>query len=286
MTVTNWQTTFINGKEYLVIEVAQLRVPLEWDPSSNVFIAVAAPTGGLLNFPALVRGDDGVTPDIDSVINFAALEPDDPTPDYASWTKVNPTLYRLNLGLHIGEQGPPGSMTILNATDLTGTPIAGDLIVVNPSVSGFQYQAQKVGDRYLPGTIANTPSGQASYTLCQVTVPPQRFDWRPTVEAQCVITGTGPDVIVDLVARLGTGSAGETGGNFVGKGFGIKGINPDGIATILTPGPPVGSPDNYDKVLAGNAAVIYLRAERRTGGNTFTTSASTTWCRVKVEPVL
>jgi hypothetical protein len=45
MPVTNWNTTTIDGKQYLVIDMAKLRVPLDWDPSSNVFLAVAAPDG-------------------------------------------------------------------------------------------------------------------------------------------------------------------------------------------------------------------------------------------------
>lgn len=283
MAVSNWNVTFINGKEYLVIDVAQFRIPLEWDPSSNMFIAVAAPTGGLGNFPALVQGDDGATPDIDSVINFEALEPDDPTPDYASWTELSPNVYQLNLGLHKGETGDPGSVTILDATDIapTPTPIKGDLLVVNASASGFLYQAQKVGDRYLPVAINNTPSGNAAYTLAQVQIPAQRFDWRPVVEGQCVITGTGADVTVDLVVRL----SGETGGNIIATGFGPSGQNLTGISTILSSCPPANSNDAYDKVLAGNGVWLYLRAERRTGAATFTTSASTTVFKVKVDPV-
>jgi hypothetical protein len=79
VTVTNWNVTTIDGQQFLVIDVAKIRVPLDWDPSSNVFIAVAAPTGGVLNYPVLAKGDPGVTPDIDTVINYTALSWDDPT---------------------------------------------------------------------------------------------------------------------------------------------------------------------------------------------------------------
>jgi len=93
------------------------------------------------------------------------------------------------------------------------------------------------------------------------------------------VTGTGTDVQVDLVARLDN----ATSGNIIGRGISRAGQYPPPI--ILTPGPPAGSVDGYDKVLAGNAATIYLRAERQTGTDTFTTSASTTLFSVEVNPV-
>lgn len=281
MAVTNWNITYINGKEYLVIDVAQFRIPLEWDPNSNMFIAVAAPTGGLGNFPALVKGDDGESPQIDTTINFTPLEWDDPTPNFASWSELSPNVYQLNLGLKTGQPGPDGLMDILEASDIVGTPNAGDLLVINPSGNGFVYQSQKIGDRYYPATIRNTPSGNPAYTLCAITVPPQRFDWRPNVSGQTIITGTGPDVIVDLFARLNN----ETGGPICGTALGQAGVNPP--THVLVDGPPY-SPevsDSYDRVPANTAATLYLRAERRSGGNTFTTQASSTRFRVRVEPI-
>lgn len=246
-----------------------------------MFIAVAAPTGGLGNFPALVQGDDGDTPNIDTAINYQALQWDDPTPNYASWTELSPNVYQLNLGLHEGEPGPPGTLTILDAGDLDGTPLAKDILIVNPSASGFIYQAQKVGDRFYPSTINNTATGNPSSTLCQVLIPPQRFDWRPSVEGACVITGTGTDVIVDLFVRLNS----ETGGNIVGYAFGQSGMTPPThVLSSGWPGTTVVT-DSYDRIAAGNGATIFLRAERRSGANTFTTSASTTGFRVIVNPI-
>lgn len=281
MPVTNWNTTYINGKQYLVIDVAQFRVPLDWDPSSNMFIAVAAPDGGLGNFPALVRGDDGRTPDIDATINFAALDFDDPTPDSASWSEISNNLYRLNLSLHKGATGSVASYNLIDADDIAGTIGAGKIIVVNSGATGFEYAHPKVGDTFWPATIVNTPSGNAAYTLCQVSVPAQNFDWRPDVSGWCVITGTGADVQVDLIARLNN----ATSGNIVGRGRGHVGVNSEGFATVLTSGPPAGSADAYNKVSSGAAATIYLRAERQSGSNTFTTSGTGTQFGVRVRPV-
>jgi hypothetical protein len=279
--VTNWTTSVIDGREYLIIEVAQFRIPLDWDPGSNMFIAVASPDGGLGSFPALVQGDDGATPDIDLTINLSVLDYDNPLPDAASWTEISENLYRLNLTLHKNAPIDFTSFNLGDADDLAGSKTAGYAIVVNPSASGYEYQALKVGDEYWPATIVNTPSGNAAYTLCSVSIPAQPFDWRPDVSGWCVITGTGADVRADLVARLND----ATSGNIVGRGRGLIGTNASGIATVLTGGPPAGSASTYNKVNAGDAAVIYLRVERTTGSNTFTTTGTDTWFKVRVRPI-
>jgi hypothetical protein len=283
MPVMNWNTTVIDGREYLVIEVAQLRIPLDWDPSSNVFIAVAAPTGGVLDYPALVQGDDGDTPDIDTTINFTALEHDDPDPESASWTETSPNVYRLNLALRNGSPGEDGD-TILDPGDYTGAT-AGKILVVNSAEDAFEAATQKVGDWYYPSTINNTPSGNSAYTLAVVGIPAQDFDWRPDVSGQCLITGVDTDVAVDLLARLD----GETAGNVVGRAIGATELSATTHVHpthVLSSGAPwSGYVDAYDKVLTGNSATIHLRAERRTGTSTFTTSNSTTFFRVRVSPV-
>ena len=278
MPVTNWNETIINGKRYLVIEVAQLRVPLDWDPSSNVFIAVAAPTGGELNYPALAQGDDGATPVIDTAINFTPLAYNDVTPDFASWTETSPNVYKLNLGLHKGAPGAPGD-TVLDPSDFAGS-LPGKVIVVNPANNAFILQTQKVGDWFYPASISNASTGNPEYTLCVVSIPVQDFDYRVTCEGQCVITGTGTDVWAYLRARLN----GETGGNIVATGFGAMGVSPP--THILVSGYyGMGSISSFDKVLAGNAATVHLRVERQVGTGTFSTSASTTSFRVKVDPL-
>lgn len=282
MAVTNWTTTYIDGKQYLVIEVAQFRVPLDWDPSSNMFIAVAAPDGGLGGFPALVQGEDGVTPDIDTSIVLTALDWDDPTADSASWTILSENVYQLNLALHKGSPGDPSAFNLEDAENLTGTPAIGNMIVVDEAGTGFAYATPKVGDEYWPATIDNTPSGNAAYTLCAVAVPAQPFDWRPEVSGWCVIDPTGlGNAQIDLIARLNDATA----GNIVGRGKAPTGLNAAKVATVLTSGPPAGSSTTYNQVDAGDTATIYLRGERQSGANTFTTSGTDTYFNVKVRPI-
>jgi hypothetical protein len=285
MSVINWNTTIIDGKEYLVFDVAKFRVPLEWDPSSNMFIAVAVPDGGIGNFPALVKGDDGDTPQLDTAINNTVLEYDDPTEDFMSFTETAPNIYQLNASQRTGPEGPAGTMTILEADDLTGALTPGRTFVVNATGDGVEIVARNVGDRYLPAVIEPTPSGNAAFTLCPIGIPAQSFDWRPSVEGQCIVTGTGADVRVDLIARLSTSGIvnGETAGPEVARAFGQTGVNPP--THIFSSCPPPGSSTTYDKVLAGNSATIYIRAERQAGAQTFTTDDDTSRFAVRVNPI-
>ena len=281
MPETTWNTTTIDGVDYLVIDTAKFRVPLDWDASSNMFIAVAAPTGGLGNFPALVKGDMGDPPTLDT-ISFTALDPEDPTPDSASWTETSPGVYALTLVLHKGPKGDNGD-TVITPSDF-GTPIYKKIPVVNATLDDFELQTQLVGDRYVPGTLSNTPSGNPNWTLGAVSIPAQDFDWRPMPYGQCLIHQTNHDARVDLIARLND----ETSGNIVGRGYGRATTGYESLdqIVVLSGGPPAGASSTYDKVLAGYAVTVYLRAERQAGTSTYTTTADTTYFGVRVCPVL
>ena len=283
MPTTTWNIVEIDGKDWLVMDVAKFKVPLDWDPSSNMFFAVAVPDGGLGSLPVLAQGDPGVTPDIDTVVDLDPLDWDDATPASAGFTETSPNVYRLDLALHEGAPGADGTSEL--DPDAYGTPVHKKQLQVNATADGFEYITPKVGDRHGPASINNTPSGNAAYTLCSVSVAAQDFDWRPHVEGYCVITGTGADVRVDLLARLQVGAvSAETSGNIVGRAVqAVAGQNPP--THVLSAGPHAGAADSYDKVPAGETAVIYLRAERQSGGDTFTTSNSTTRFNVWVEPV-
>jgi hypothetical protein len=267
----------------LVIDVAKIRVPLDWDPSSNVFVAIAAPTGGVLNYPVLAQGDPGVTPDIDSTINFTPLTWDDPAPDSASFTETSPNLYRLNLSLHNGTPGDDGD-TVLDPGDFAGAA-PGKIIALNSAATAFELQTPKVGERAFPSTYNSTPTGNPSYTLCSVGIAAQNFDWRPECFGSCKVTGTASDVRVDLFARLGTTGIAtpETAGNIVGRAIGGTGVTP--ATHTLIPALPEGVSGNHDRVLAGNTATVYFRAERVAGTGTFSTSNTDTTFWVKVNPI-
>jgi hypothetical protein len=271
-----WTVVTIGGVDYWEIETARFRVPVDWVPGSQMFIAVAS-GGGSGNFPAAIQGDPGEPPDLTSAVVLTVLEPDDPTSDSSSWVETSPGVYQEHRTIHKGAKGDDGD-TVLDVTDF-GTPLPGKIVVVNADSDALEYQTQKVGDRYWPASIANTPSGNVAYTLCSVAVAAQDFDWRPTVSGQTVVTGTGANVRVDVIARLNN----ETSGNIVGRGFGVAGVGP---ATVgLSAGPPAGSASTYDKVSAGAGATIYLRVERQSGTDTFTTSGSTTHFSVRATPI-
>lgn len=283
ISVTTWNTTTIDGKQYLVIETAQFRVPLDFDPTSNVFIAVAAPTGGLGNFPALVKGDPGKHAEFDDQITLTALEYDDPTPDSANWVTITPgdddtsPVYRLELSLHKGAPGTDGT-TAIDISTVGGTAAAGRTLVVNSTVDGFDFAPMKVGNLYVPASLGSTSAGNPNSTLGGVGLGPFDFPWRPIVHAHTIVTPTGANVRVDMIARLN----GESGGNDVGRCFGIAGATE---RLVMTAAPPPGSADGYNKVAAGDEATVHLRVERQSGDQTFTTSASTTRFGVEVLPV-
>jgi hypothetical protein len=250
-------------------------IPLDWDPSSNVVLLVAAPTGGVLDYPALATGDPGATAIIDNAINFTALDATDPTQDSANFTTLSPGVYQLNLTLHRGPAGLAALLQISTASDLSGTPIAGYTIVLNSTLNGFVYTPVKVGDLWLPATISNTASGNPVSQLCVVGVLQQPFDWRAQAVGYTVVTGTGTDVITDYVARLNA-----TNGNDIGRCPGITSTE----RLTLSDVPPAGSADTWTRIHAGAAANIYFMAERQTGTNTFTTSNTTTRAGVRVCP--
>jgi hypothetical protein len=257
------------------------RVLIPIDPSTGVAQLLLRPQGGMgVAIPAIAQGDPGATPTISTTINLTELAYDDPTAASAEWVETSPDTYELSLELHAGEPGTAGTnATIIGASDLTGTPTYKDVITVNSSADGFEYTTPKVGDRHIPATISSIGAGSANATLCTITVPAQDFDWRPRVHGFCVIAGTGADVQMDLLARLDV----ETTGNIVARGKAKAGVGPE--TCVLIPGPAAGSAATYDKVNAGNAAVIYVRAERQSGTETFTTSSTTSQFSVEVHPI-
>jgi len=250
---------------------------LDWDPSSNVFIAIAAPTGGVLNYPVLAQGDPGVTPEIDTVVDFIPLAWDDPTPASVSFTETSPNVYQATISLHEGIPGVNGD-TVLDPGDFAGAA-PGKVIVLNDAATAFELQTQKVGDRYYPASYNSTPSGNPGYTLGVVGIAAQDFAWRPECHGAALVVGTDADVRVDLYARLD----GETDGNIIGRAMGGTGINPP--THTLIPRLPAGASTDYDLVLAGQTATIHFRAERVVGTGTFTTTTTDTDCWVKVNPV-
>lgn len=286
MAVTNWNVVVRNGRRWLIVDVAQFQIPLDWDPSSNMIIAIAAPDGGFGAFPGLVKGDDGPAPQLVAGA-FNALAATDPTPDSYNITQTGVTpqggpIYRVDVALHKGANGTPGGTVLHTATDLSGTAVPlKSIMVLNSTSDGFVYQSQKVGDRYYPATIVGAPSGQSVFTVATVSVPGQPNDWRPEPGGWTVVTGDGADIAVDYVARLSA-----TSGNDIGRATQRAGQYP--ATHTLMGGCPPNIADGYDRVAAAAATTstnIYFNVEKQSGANSFTTQASTTRAWVKVRPI-
>lgn len=286
MPVTAWNTAVIDGANYLIIDLAKLRIPLDWDANGNVFLAVSAPDGidgdALFSYPALVKGDNGDPPNLDEVVDVTMLDFDDPTPDSAQMVPVGPNTYQFKTTQRRGPEGPPGALTIHLADDLVGTMTPGSTLIVNSTGDGFVVAGRKVGDWYV-GNPIDTPTGNPSFTNCVVPVPAQNTDWRPRCDAFTIAdAGLGIDCVTDFVARLNVGTGPlNTGGNELARCIGMTWKE----RLILAGGPPSGSPDTWDRVPAGQPANILFRVERTAGWDTATTSRTTTRCRVKVDPV-
>jgi hypothetical protein len=293
----NWNVTTIDGVKMLVINTAQFRVPLDWSPDSNMFIAVAAPNAavpiGTGGFPALVTGAPGPAPIISPDINFTSLAFGSSTPDSASWSVIGTNQYQLNLALHLGATGLTGpSAAVMSASDVVGSGSAtpAQMLVVNPAATGFVYASQRVGDRFVPASIASCASGNPLFTLCSVPIPAMPFDWRPEVSGSVPITPTGLDLTVDLIARLSNTDldGGQANGPEVGRAIGLPAgswlTGPTPYTLSLESGPPPGSADTFDRVPKGQIATVYLRIERQTGSATFTTSGGTSRFKVRVAP--
>lgn len=279
-----WPIVTFNDAEYYKGEGVTL-IPV--DPTTGVAIFMIKRDGGIASgVVGIEQGDPGVHAEIDSTINFTALDPDDPTEDSASWTELTPgsgstpQVSRLNLALHKGEPGDDGS-TSIDLDTIDGTAAAGKIIKANSDADGFDWAFEKVGGRFIPASadsVANSGSGDDNSTLTTIGIPAQNTDCRVMPVGYTIVTyNGGTDVRVDLVARLN----GETGGNIVGRCQGIGGTE----RLMLAPISPAGSADTFDKVSAGNAATVYIRTEKQGGANGYTTSKSTTLLGVWVIPV-
>ena len=130
---------------------------------------------------------------------------------------------------------------------------------------------------FFPGVVNNTAPGNPSKTLAQIPIPSRPWARRVRPVGYTVMTGEGPDVRVDLVARLN----GELGGNIVGRCPGIAQTE----RLILIPGKAAGAADTFDVIPAGQPGTVYIRTERQSGSVTYTTSADTSLFSVEALPL-
>lgn len=272
------------GKQWYVWDF-KAKWSYPFDEDSPVFLLAAPPGGiGVANAPFLVKGDPGTNALISEAIDFTALAHDDPTPDSAEFVELVPgssttsQVSQLVLKLHKGAPGDDGGTT-LDVADY-GTPVAGRILVVNSAADDFEYAPQKVGGRYWPTSVSEAGSGTtAGHTIATIAVPSNTipFAWQPRVSGTAVITGSGADVKVDLIARLNA-----TDGAVVGRGYGIGGTTD---RLTLVSGPDTNASAASITVAANAAATIYLRTEKQSGSETYSTGASASRFCVEVVPV-
>lgn len=275
----SWPVT--SDGQYYIFD-GQVLIPV--NPSTGVAQLILRPQGGMLiGVPAIEKGDPGVPATLDTVVNFTPLDYDDPTAASMSVTEITPPtestpgLYQINAALHEGAPGDPGA-ALITPSDY-GSPAYKKLLSVDSGGTDFELVYPKIGDSHTPASLNNTASGNPNSTLGVISIAANTypFDWRPRVYAHTVVVGEASDVRVDLVARLN----GESGGNVVGRCPGIAQTE----RLILSPGKPAGSGDSWDRVAANAAATIHLRCERQSGSVTYTTSATTTWLSMEVQPI-
>jgi len=241
-----------------------LRVPKNWTPESGIFVAVAPP-GGIANFPAAAKGDNGFTPNFRN-IDVTELDWDDPTDLSATFsivspgTSTTPPVYDLAMTLRRGQPGDDGTMTLLGASDLDADPIAAGYIFAVKSTGegtwGAELVAQRVGNTYWPTAVETALSNATgSNPRASVTIPPQPFPYRLLCQGQQELSPDGTDVQVDLVARLNA-----TNGPVIARGFGLA----NGARQILdlAAAPPVNSAGGFGQIAAGVGAVVYFRNEQ------------------------
>lgn len=265
------------------------------NPETGIAYLILTPEGGFGNLPFLATGESGKPPIFDS-ITMTEVDPDEPLPTpnpiVTTVSEGGPGVaahYTMQFFIHAGQKGDTGTILISSAADLATSPVLsssteGYHIVYRHSDGKWVPTAPKIGNIYIPSSILATAYNTTPQRLLSsISIPAQQFDWYPRAFAQVAVTGAA-DTRVDLVARVNDPASGAQ----VGYSKGLTGATPP--VNVLIPAPPAGEsmPGPYGKVLAGNPATIYLRAEQKgAGSGSWSTPASpdTTFC-VEVVPVL
>lgn len=281
MPVTAPIVTDTDGKTWYIWDF-RAKFAYPFDPDAPVFLLAAPPGGaGIANAPFLIKGDNGLPALIDPEIDFVALEYGDSTPDSAELIELTPAtettsqVSQLKLRIHKGAPGSDGTSVL--DPDAYGTPIPGRLLQVNATSDGFEYTAQKVGKRYWPASVTEAGAGttsNANITVISILANTVPFDYQIECAGEAIVTAAGSDCRVDLVARLNSIT-----GPVLARGYGMAGTS---ARITLTDGPDTGTATNTVTVAANAAATIYLRTEKQSGTDTYSTGASPTRFLVKV----
>lgn len=278
-----WPKT-ADGQWYL--SEGQVLIPVSGAGAALIHIR---PAGGMIagGMTAIAKGDPGDPFRLHSTVTVTELAADDPTAAGASWTTITPPSaedpgeYALNLTLHKGADGEDGN-TVLDPADFGGG-LPYQVIRLDAAGEEFELADVPLAECKWPAAILDVGSGNPQKTMAVVSFAARPWARVLEVSGYTVVVGEGADVRVDLVARLGTGSAGsETGGSVIARCVGVA----QNDRLQFSAGPAAGTADEGFIVPAGTAPIVYIRLERQSGSLTYSAAASVSRFMVKATPVL
>lgn len=264
-----YPTVTFGGRTYYQIETMTL---VDLDPQGRTIFLAGTPQGGSGAFGPLVKGDPGVPTVFQEGGDFTPLAHNDPTPasfsvvEVSPATPTSPQVVKIVAALHEGAPGADGT-TAIDLSTITGTKGPGRMLVVNAAQDGIAFAIPRIGGMHWPASLADAPAGTtATFQIGAISVAAgtYAFDWRPRINASCLRGGSGPDVRVDLVARLGA-----TNGPVVARAEGLAGSSD---RLIVTSGPDAGAANSVNLIPANQAATVYLMSEKQSGADTYWTS--------------
>lgn len=273
------------GRPAFVVGLSECAFQVEEDGTiSNLFLAAAAPQGGLArglsNIPALLKGPPGFS---STFVNGSTtiLAHDDPTDMFfdvqpiADPTDISGPVYEINVAL---KQGPPGNdgAAILDPEDY-GTPVYGQQLTVAAGGEDLELTYPKVSALHLPTSISSAPDGstaEVTMAVFDVAAGLYNFDWKPAFKGNAVTIASSTDCQVDLIVRKDD----ETGGNIVARGFGLSGVTkwqPNLVSKVES---------GTNVVTAGSAATFYVRTKRMSGSATYGAANTSAAFEMQVVP--
>lgn len=280
MPTTGTIVTEPDGRQFILVDW-RAKFPYPFDPEAPFFLMGAPPTG-VGNLPLLAKGDPGQSALIDTTVDRTYIEFDDLTPESAQWVELQPATdtqpqkVRLKEVVRRGKPGKDGTSKLAPAD--YGTPVAGRFLVLNSTATEFEYAAVRVNGRRWPTAVTEAGAGSSGgKTLAVVAIAANTYAYPVQVKVTggTVVTASGPDCKVNLVARLNSDT-----GPVVGICPGIGGVTD---RLILIDGPDTNTAAATVTIPANTAGSVFLRAEKVAGADTFGT-AQTRFC-VQTVPV-
>lgn len=259
------------------------------DITSGVCTLMLTPAGGVGNLPVMAAGPSGPPPIFDNV-NVTTLVAGSQASGSLSLNAAGgpgvASHYNLNLSIPRGEAGA-GMVGINDANDLDGTPGATTdqfAMIWQNSTSKWQMKAQLCGDTFQAISFTAAAGSTSPQTLASITVPAQKFNWRPSVSGMAVATGTA-NTHVDLRCLLNNSSSGQ----LVGKGKGVTGSGHGSVPAYpitLIPAFDGALSQGYGVVQAGAAATFYFQAVQTAfTSDSWSVPVTDMYFQVKVDPI-